>query len=81
MKAQMKFQKIMCLVMIIVGALGLLYAFFYMSGSMSELGYNIDQFGTNRTSNFYANPGKNDALLYDEMQPFNTLMMLSLRPI
>ena len=75
MKAQMKFQKIMCLVMIIVGALGLLYAFFYMSGSMSELGYNIDQFGTNRTSNFFAANGKNDALLYDKMQPFNTIMM------
>lgn len=76
MKAQMKFQKIMCLVMIIVGALGLLYAFFYMSGSMSELGYNvIIQNGSKKISIFDAAPGKNDALLYEEIQPFNTLMM------
>ena len=80
MKAQMKFQKWLCLGMIIVGALSLLYAFCYMTGSMSELGQSIDIVGTNRSSRFNAGYDENgnllnDALLYDEMQPFNTMMM------
>lgn len=74
MKAQMKFQKWMCLVMLIVGALGLLYAFCYMTGSLSELGYSINS-GTVRTSKFVARAGYHDALLYDDIQGFNTLMM------
>lgn len=77
MKAQMKFQKWMCLVMIIVGALGLLYAFCYMSGSMAELGHNQNllMVGKNYVSAFKAKSGKNDALLFNEIQGFNTLMM------
>ena len=75
MKAQMKFQKWMCLVMLIVGALGLLYAFCYMTGSLSELGYSINQTGAVRTSKFVARKGYHDALLYDDIQGFNTLMM------
>ena len=74
MKAQMKFQKWMCLVMLIAGALGLLYAFCYMTGSLSELGQNINP-GTTHTSKFTAKRGLNDALLYDDIQGFNTLMM------
>lgn len=74
MKAQMKFQKWMCLVMLIAGALGLLYAFCYMTGSLSELGQNINP-GTTHTSKFTAKQGLNDALLYDDIQGFNTLMM------
>ncbi len=66
--------------MIIVGALALLYAFFYMTGSMSELGQSIDTLGTNRISRFDAGYDENgnllnDALLYDDMQSFNTMMM------
>ena len=76
MKAQMKFQKWLCLGMIIVGALALLYAFCYMTGSLSELGQSISQLPTGgRRSKFPADDGLNDALLYDEMQPFNTMMM------
>ncbi len=75
MKAQMKFQKWMCLVMLIVGAIALLYAFCYMSGALSELGYTINQVGVNRVSKFFARNGYNDALLYDDIQPFNTMMM------
>ena len=72
MKAQMKFQKWMCLIMIIVGALGLLYAFCYLSGSMSELGQNVLKSGK---SAFPAAKGKYDALLFNEIQGFNTLLM------
>lgn len=71
----MKFQKWMCLVMIIVGALALLYAFCYMTGSLSELGQSINIKLSGRESKFPADDGLNDALLYDEMQPFNTMMM------
>ena len=78
MKAQMKFQKWMCLVMIIVGALGLLYAFCYMSGSMAELGNKqnlLPRPGNKYQSAFVAANGKYDALLFNEIQGFNTLMM------
>lgn len=74
MKAQMKFQKWMCLIMIIVGALGLLYSFFYLSGSMAQLGQAINP-NTPRSSTFVAREGYNDALLFDQIQPFNTIMM------
>ena len=75
MKAQMKFQKWLCLAMIIVGALALLYAFFYMSGSMSELGQTITRRTSGNSSKFTADDGYNDALLFEEIQPFNNLMM------
>lgn len=75
MKAQMKFQKWMCLVMLIVGALGLLYSFCYMTGSLSELGQSLNRLPTGVTSNFVAKKGYNDALLYEDIQGFNTLMM------
>ena len=79
MKAQMKFQKWMCLVMIIVGALGLLYSFCYLSGSMAELGNSQNLYiqpGTKvYKSAFSAAKGKNDALLFNEIQGFNTVMM------
>jgi len=75
MKAQMKFQKWMCLIMLILGALALLYAFCYMTGSLSELGYTINVTNGKRSSKFVAASGKYDALLYDEIQPFNTLLM------
>ena len=74
MKAQMKFQKWMCLVMIIVGVLGLLYSFCYMTGSLAALGRTINQTKP-RTSKFIAREGYYDALFYDELQPFNTIMM------
>lgn len=66
--------------MIIVGALALLYAFCYMTGSLAELGQNVSLVGTDRTSDFVAGLDANgnqlnDALLFDEIQPFNTMMM------
>lgn len=78
MKTQMKFQKYICLVMLIMGALGLLYAFFYLSGGMAELGLarmtditNDDQF----VSRFTAAEGKYDYKLFEQIQPFNDALM------
>ena len=75
MKAQMKFQKWLCLGMIIVGALALLYAFCYMSGSLADLGRTITIKPTGHSSAFTPAKGKNGALLYEEIQPFNNMMM------
>ena len=66
--------------MLIVGALALLYAFCYMTGALAELGQNVSLVGTTRKSDFTAGRDKNgnplnDALLFDEIQPFNTMMM------
>lgn len=78
MKTQMKFQKIICLAMIIVSALCLAYAFFYLSGSMAELGQNrksdsssAEQF----VSSFIAAEGKYDYKLFEQIQPFNNVLM------
>lgn len=70
----------MCLVMIIVGALGLLYAFFYCTGSLAELGQAFTtksdaQGQTVRVSRFTAAPGKYDATFYNDIQGFNNLLM------
>lgn len=73
MKVQIKFQKYICLAMIIVGALATLYAFFYCSLSLSELGLTIDS--TSKTSFFTAGEGKYDATLYYDIQGFNTALM------
>ena len=77
MKAQMKFQKWMCLVMIIVGALGLLYSFCYLSGAMAQLGHSQNLLTVNKKHVSAFTPGKDmyGALLYDDIQGFNTLLM------
>ena len=76
MKTQMRFQKYMCLAMLLVGALSLLYAFFYCSGALSELGQAIKLDGVNRVSAFTAAEGKYDAVFYNDIQPFNNLLMI-----
>lgn len=73
MKTQMRFQKYLCLAMLIVGALALLYAFCYCTGSLAELGQSIDS--VTKMSYFEAAEGKNDALLYNEIQGFNNALM------
>lgn len=75
MKAQMRFQKIICLVMILVGALGLVYAFVYLTGSMAALGQSVKIDAGNRVSSFTASEGKYDALFYFEIQGFNDALM------
>ena len=68
MKTQMKFQKYLCLVMLIVGALSLAYAFCYASGGLSALGQQLDNEWT-------AAEGKEDATLFLEIQGFNDALM------
>ncbi|MDE7329639.1 MAG: hypothetical protein K2N30_00880 [Clostridia bacterium] len=72
MKAQMRFQKYICLAMIIVGALATFYAFIYGTGALSELGYTLNN---KNKSYFTASKGLNDATLYLDIQPFNTALM------
>lgn len=75
MKAQMRFQKYICLVMLIVGALALLYSFCYSTGSLSELAQMIDTSVASKPSRFMAAAGKNDATLVKDIQGFNNLLM------
>ena len=71
MKTQMKFQKYLCLVMLIMGALSLVYAFCYATGGLAALGQQLDDYG----SVFEAAAGKEDATLFIEIQGFNDLLM------
>lgn len=79
MKTQMKFQKYICLAMLIMGALTLAYAFFYLSGGMAELGLNRDAGtappGEKYGSLFVAAEGKYDYFLFKDIQPFNNALM------
>lgn len=59
--------------MLIMGAITLLYAFFYCTGSLAELGQVIDTI--NHVSDFTASPGKYDALFYNDIQGFNNVLM------
>ena len=73
MKTQMRFQKYLCLAMLIVGALALLYAFCYATGGLAELGHLIEP--SNNTSKFSAAQGKQDATLFLDIQGFNDALM------
>ena len=73
MKTQMRFQKIICLVMILVGALALAYSFCYATGGLAELGQMWD---TNKNkSMFKAAEGKYNAQLFFDIQGFNDALM------
>lgn len=72
MKAQMRFQKYLCIVMLVVGALATLYAFFYCTGSLSDLAKMLDNKGN---SLFSATSGKYDAKFYNDIQGFNSALM------
>lgn len=76
MKAQMRFQKYICLAMLIVGALALLYAFCYSTGSLAELSQMINTSLASKPSRFKAEEaGKYDATLVKDIQGFNNLLM------
>lgn len=75
MKTQMRFQKYICLAMLLVGALSLLYAFFYSTGSVAELAQMIDTGLASKPSYFSAAKGKYDATLVKELQAFNNILM------
>ncbi len=72
MKTQMRFQKYICLAMIIVGALATLFAFCYCTGSLAELGQTLNAKGK---SLFKASDGKYDATLFIDIQSFNNMLM------
>ncbi|MDE7440012.1 MAG: hypothetical protein K2N23_05860 [Clostridia bacterium] len=72
MKTQMRFQKYICLAMIIVGALALVYAFCYATGGLAELGQMLK---SDKTSFFKAAEGKYDATLFLDIQGFNDTLM------
>ena len=71
MKTQMRFQKYLCLAMLILGALALIYSFCYSSGALSKL--NIVLNNGNFTE--YVAEGKNDASIAADIQGFNNLLM------
>ena len=72
MKTQMRFKKYLCLVMLIVGALAVVYSFCYATGGLAELGRALD---TDGTSLFVAGKDKNDATLFIDIQGFNDALM------
>ena len=74
----MRFQKYICLVMLLVGALALAYAFCYASGGLSELGYAAKNGFTQEGLLQYGivvAEGKNDGTLYTDIQSFNNALM------
>ena len=72
MKTQMRFQKYICLAVLITSVLALAYAFCYMSGGLNELSYVIDNKGK---SVFKVAKDKNDPTLYLDIQGFNDVLM------
>ncbi|MGN0804752.1 MAG: hypothetical protein ACI4MS_05160 [Candidatus Coproplasma sp.] len=68
MKTQIKFQKIICLVMIIMGALSAVYSLIYLTGSVSYMGIFFDM------TKSPIKPLFDGAELYVDIQPFNTTM-------
>lgn len=73
MKTQMKFQKILCLVLLILGALAVLLSFVWQTGAFAGLGAMLNN--NTKKSKFKAAEGKYDATLYTEVQGFNNVMM------
>ena len=71
MKTQMRFQKYLCLVVLILGALALVYSFCYSSGALSKL--NVVLNNDNFTD--YVAEGKNDASIASDIQGFNNILM------
>ena len=73
MKTQMKFQKILCLILLILGAVAVALSFVWQTGAWASLGtmyHNVS-----KASKFTAAEGKYDGTLYTEVQGFNNLMM------
>lgn len=73
MKTQMRFQKYICLVMLIVGALALVYSFCYATGGLAELGWALNK---EKASLFTpTEEGLEDATLFLDIQGFNDALM------
>ncbi len=69
MKTQMKFQKIMCLLMVILGALSAVYCFIYCSAGLGAIGATIQANGN-------PNADMPEAVIYQDVQPFNNLLLI-----
>ena len=80
MKTQMRFQKYICLAMLLVGALALVYAFCYCSGALTELGQSVQitttDEGSARIPLFTPAEGKYGVDLFYDVQDFNNLLMI-----
>lgn len=74
MKTQMKFQKALCLILLILGAVAVLLSFVWQTGAWAALGGMVSTSNRN-SSTFTAAAGKYDATLYNEVQGFNNAMM------
>ncbi len=76
MKTQMKFQRIMCIIMIVVGALSAIYCFMYCTGALANIGITVEKsLGAPKYAEGFEGPGQ----LYIDVQPFNqTLLILSI---
>ncbi len=68
MKTQIKFQKIMCLVMLIMGAVSVVYSLIYLTGSVSYMGIHYDY------TQSPIQPLFKGAELFVDIQSFNTTM-------
>lgn len=73
MKAQMKFQKIMCLVMLLVGALSAIYCFIYCTGPLANIGVTLSKKDGLPDYDAVFGPAQE---LYVDVQPFNTALLI-----
>ena len=77
MKTQMKFQKIMCLLMIILGALSAVYCFIYCSAGLGAIGGTLNQDGSTYEGVIGGQPvAMPEATIYQDVQPFNDLLLI-----
>ena len=77
MKTQMKFQKIMCLVMLLAGALSAVYCFIYCSAGLANIGLSLSPERDAVTGEYKFDAGFEKAQqLYLDVQPFNTALLI-----
>lgn len=69
----MKFQKIMCLVMLILGALSAVYCFIYCSGGLANIGLSVQKESGQPA---YDPEFETAQRLYVDVQPFNTALLI-----
>ena len=69
----MKFQRIVCIIMIVVGALSALYCFMYCTGALANIGVSVDKvLGEPSYKEGFEGPGQ----LYMDVQPFNQQLLI-----
>lgn len=67
----MKFQKIMCLVMLLCGALSAVYSFIFCSGALASIGATINRDG----GSIVPRPTFPEAMVYIDVQKFNDILL------